>query len=417
MTFKHTNFEDSVTMRSLEKLARDQGLVKDQPMTKAAASELDLSPSESLTENVLKLCAGLRGAGFDKYAVELEEKFLNYKQAQTLYEVNKETGDDLVHAAHPKGSHKLENVDSDEAVIEDILDQHMKHVKMVEKVPTGKLSSAHSILKAVKVALGQEMTEEQLIPLRAQKAIDQLKSVLPILDDARLKILNKMNTTTLAGSFESNYKDIKSVVDGLVPESLTVKNIDSVIGSLNSLQTSINFFSWKDLLYLVPIANIYAIWRHFGDVVDIASGDWDTKLRDKLTEFVTKAKNAASKARALVRGEADSEVKPAANTNPIATTKPSSEEGFIEQANRIISMTSTLNAMKAEARFANNKNLQVWFDEEIKEIARINDTYTTMKEAGGWLQPNELARMKAELDKVHGELNEFFTNYKVTTQA
>lgn len=181
MTFKHTNFQDSVTMRSLEKLARDKGWVKEQPMTKSAASQLDLNPSTSLTENVLKLCAGLRSAGMDKYAAELEEKFLNYKQAQTLYEVSKETGDDLVHAAHPKGSHKLEGVDSDEAVFEDILDKHMKHVKMVEKQPTGKLASSFDILRAVKVVLAQDTNA--IINTKINDAYQSANSILRIMTE------------------------------------------------------------------------------------------------------------------------------------------------------------------------------------------------------------------------------------------
>lgn len=156
MTFKHTKFEDSATMRSLEKLARDKGLVKLETITKSASSQLDLSPSSSLTENVLKLCAGLKAAGFDKYADELEGKFVTYKQAQTLYETSKETGEDLVHSAHPKGSHKLEGVEGDEATFETIIDQHLKNMKVIEKTPTGKLSSASDVIHAVKKVLGQQ---------------------------------------------------------------------------------------------------------------------------------------------------------------------------------------------------------------------------------------------------------------------
>lgn len=157
MTFKHSKFEDSVTMRSLEKLAREKGWVKSEPpMTKSASSKSDLSPSGSLVENVLKLCEGLRTAGYEKYASELETKLVTYKQAQTLYETSKEKGEDLVHAAHPKGSHKLEDVEGDEAVFEDIIDKHLKHVEVVEKQPTGKLASSRDVISAVKVVLAQE---------------------------------------------------------------------------------------------------------------------------------------------------------------------------------------------------------------------------------------------------------------------
>jgi hypothetical protein len=109
-----------------------------------------------LLDNVLKLCAGLRDRGFEKQASELEINLLNYKQAQTLYETTPEKGEDLVHAAHPQGSHKLEGLDAenDGAVVEDILDQHAKNLQMIEKKPTGKLASISEAIEAVKVAIG-----------------------------------------------------------------------------------------------------------------------------------------------------------------------------------------------------------------------------------------------------------------------
>lgn len=159
MTFKHVKFEDSSTMRSLERVARDKGWLKEEPITKVASfEENDLSATGNLTENILKLCTGLRSSGMDKYADELEKKFMSYKKAQTLYDVSGEKGEDLVDAAHPKGSHKLEGVNSKEAVIETIIDKHLAHVKMVEKKPTGKLSSASQILNAVKTVLADGKT-------------------------------------------------------------------------------------------------------------------------------------------------------------------------------------------------------------------------------------------------------------------
>lgn len=157
MTFKHMKFEDSPTMRALEKVAKEKGLVKPETLEKKASvtKKADYTPTPNLMENILKLCAGLRTQGLAKEAAELETNFLNYKQAQTLYETSKEKGEDLVNDAHPKGSHKLEGVEGEEATFETILDQHLKHLQMIEKKPTGKLSTA-SILKSVKKALGQE---------------------------------------------------------------------------------------------------------------------------------------------------------------------------------------------------------------------------------------------------------------------
>jgi hypothetical protein len=158
MTFKHVKFEDSPIMRSLEKVAKEKGLVKPEAIQKTAAvtKKADVTPTSNLMENIFKLCNGMRAQGLDKEAAEVEMHFLNYKRAQTLYEAHKEKGEDLIHAAHPEGSHKLEGVEGDEATFEDILDKHVKIMQKVEKMPTGKLSSAAQIVRAVKMALGQE---------------------------------------------------------------------------------------------------------------------------------------------------------------------------------------------------------------------------------------------------------------------
>lgn len=156
MTFKHGKFEDSVTMRSLVKVAEQKGCIKPELIQKQASVEFDLSPSASLTENVLKLCAGLRQSGMSKQADEVENNFFNYKRADGLYDISGEEGKDLVDAAHPDGSHKMENLEGD-AVIETIVDQHLKDMEVVDKKPTAKLDKASSILQAVKLALGQKL--------------------------------------------------------------------------------------------------------------------------------------------------------------------------------------------------------------------------------------------------------------------
>lgn len=162
-------------MRALEKVAQEKGLIKPETLTKKASvvKKADLTPTNDLMENILKLCNGLRERGFVKEASEVEINFLQFRQAQTLYETSKETGEDQVHDAHPEGSHKLEGVDSTEAVVEDILDKHMKIKEVVEKKPTGKLSDASSVIGAVKKALGQvtapKETEEELNKMLGDK--------------------------------------------------------------------------------------------------------------------------------------------------------------------------------------------------------------------------------------------------------
>lgn len=171
MTFKHTNFDESATMRSLIKVAAEKGWVKSEPIQKTASASEDLTPSENLTENVIKLCAGLRNSGLDKFAEELESKFIAYKQANNLYNVTKEEGKDLIDAAHPKGGHKMEDLDGD-VVVETILERHVKMLNMVNKKPTGKLASHSDIMNAVKFALGGD----------ANKVSAKLRKVLSNVD-------------------------------------------------------------------------------------------------------------------------------------------------------------------------------------------------------------------------------------------
>lgn len=203
MTFKHVKFEDSAVMRSLEKLAREKGLVKDEPITKAASSNVHLSPSASLTEKILHLSAGLRASGFDKHATDLEERFLAYKQAQTLYETSSEKGEDLVDRAHPKGSHKLDGVDGNEAIVETIIDQHLKNMKAIEKTPTGKLGSSQEVLNVVKIVLAQSAVEIQKNKYREIVSIltQMLHVLTPVKDEGdwrvRFAFLANIPTSTL----------------------------------------------------------------------------------------------------------------------------------------------------------------------------------------------------------------------------
>lgn len=192
MTFKHVKFEDSAVMRSLEKMAKEKGLVKPEQIQKTASSKsIDMTPTSNLMDNVLKLCAGLRSKGLSKYAEELEVNLLNYKKAQTLYEVSKEKGEDLIEFAHPKGSHKLEGVEGNEAVVEDILDRHLKMVDVVNKKPTGKLSNAQAI-GAIRVVLGQEDPSAQLL----EKINGGAKKIIATLDKIK-EIVNEQESSAV----------------------------------------------------------------------------------------------------------------------------------------------------------------------------------------------------------------------------
>ena len=211
MTFKHVQFEDSAIMRSLEKVAQEKGLIKPEPLTKtAAAKKTDLTPTTSLLDNVLKLCSGLRERGFEKQANDLEGHLVNYKVAQTLYETSPEKGEDVIHAAHPKGSHKLEGLDAenDGAVVEDILDQMTKTIQMIEKKPTGKLSNTKAI-SAVKLVLGAPPSppvadgSERLYAI-ATDAIEKFRAIYDTI---------KMGMGDDAGSNDQYFNMLKDILD------------------------------------------------------------------------------------------------------------------------------------------------------------------------------------------------------------
>jgi len=225
MTFKHIKFEDSSTMRSLEKVARDKGWISNTPISKIASiSKVDLSISTNLTENIMKLCAGLRSSGLDKYANEVESKFMNYKKAQTLYETSKEVGEDLIDNAHPKGSHKLSGIEGDN-IIETIIDQHLATIKLTEKKPTGKLSS-QDILRSVKIVLSQAASNPTIVQaltsaLNAMKTIFSLHSEQSFLtrpiawgEDTLIENINyALNNTHDVNVLERIYPKIKLGVD------------------------------------------------------------------------------------------------------------------------------------------------------------------------------------------------------------
>ncbi|CAB4197108.1 hypothetical protein UFOVP1290_628 [uncultured Caudovirales phage] len=195
MTFKHANFEDSPTMRSLIRLATDKGWVKDDPIEKVASNKIDLSVTDSLTENILKLCSGLRQSGMDKQAEELEVKFMQYKRACGLYDISKESGEDLVNAAHPDGSHKMEGLNHE---VKTIIDKHLAMLGIVNKNSTGKLTNANQILNSVKMALGQQLPIIPALDVPAKQIAKQVVTKAPAY--SRLMAALPGGTTSVSGA-------------------------------------------------------------------------------------------------------------------------------------------------------------------------------------------------------------------------
>lgn len=237
MTFKHINFEDSAIMRSLEKVAIDKKLVKAEVIKKEASKRLDLEPSDNFIDNIMKLCNGLRANGLSKYANELEEKFMVYKRAEHLYETSKETGDDVINSAHPSGSHKLEGVDGD-SVIETILEQQLKDIKMIEKTPTGKLSTSSEIIKSVKKCLGQErvgVSEPAEGTVTSQNLLVDVNQQKQYLNNQKIKAINYITQAqSVAIVFATEIKKYLSFIVGDSHDSALTEISESIKNNVSS---------------------------------------------------------------------------------------------------------------------------------------------------------------------------------------
>lgn len=220
MSLKTKKFNDSVVMKSFKHLALEKGMIKPEEIKKEAKAVLDLNPVEDFTSNVMKLIAGLRKDGLEKFANDLEDHFVNYKMAESSYGVHKETGDDLVDMAHPKGSHKLEGVLGD-ATIETILDNHLKMMQIVNKKPSGKLSSAKEIINAVKVSLA----EDEMDIKRKNAAIKEIKKLPAILDKINPLIKNLgISARLLLSDWADNIKSESDDFDGDYNVTKTIMN-------------------------------------------------------------------------------------------------------------------------------------------------------------------------------------------------
>jgi hypothetical protein len=185
MTFKHIKFDESATMREFERIGVAKGIIKEESILEKLAArkpikKANLDPTSNLTENVIKLCSGLREGGLEAYAEELEQAFMIYKRSDNLYNVTKEEGEDLIDAAHPKGSHKLDGVDGD-ATIETVIDQHLADIKMIGKQPTGKLTTAAEVIAAVKMVLGQTVVNKDEIEDKNNKISILLSQVAALM--------------------------------------------------------------------------------------------------------------------------------------------------------------------------------------------------------------------------------------------
>lgn len=246
MTFKNIPFDDSVTMRSLVKVAKEKGWLKEEePIRKEADSKTNFSPTNNMDENIIKLCQALRLKGFNIQAEDLEKKFSLYKKAKAIkyYKVFKETGEDLIEEAHPKGSHKVSDIEGD-ATVETIIDQHLEIVKTVNKQPTGKVTNASILLDVSRVLSG----EKKKLTKKAAPTSDQISNYNMILGQAASMLNNIAAKLESApedqigwnwenpASVASNLRRWANVLTGSVKAEVANGNTNALVKALDNIK-------------------------------------------------------------------------------------------------------------------------------------------------------------------------------------
>jgi hypothetical protein len=372
-------------MRSFERVAREKGWIKEEPIKKEAEAA-DLSVSINLTENIIKLCSGLRNSGLHKYADEIEQKFMNYKKAQSLYETSKETGEDLVDAAHPKGSHKLENVDSTEAVIETIIDNHLAHVKMIDKKPTGKLASSKDILKAVKTVLAREETTEDLLNAIKNKLVT-INGIIRKLDVATKDEL----TFPLSGP--GGYM---SIIAGLSTNP-TLDNLKKIKDTLGRLYARLDPSSWLHYTTLGASGLTEDTWSQVQGMLGAAqtAAQQAIEYRVRYNSIISEQKMAPAPAAPLVLEE----------------VKIQGGTALTPLLRQVHALKSKVSSWGAIGTIANNPALMQWVRSETAALDNIVNRYSTAEDQ----HPDQITALvpslQREIASETTDINAFETKY------
>lgn len=391
MTFKHMKFEDSPTMRALEKVAKEKGLVKPETLQKSAAvtKKADYTPTANLMENIFKLAAGLRAIGLTKEATEVETNYLKYKQAQTLYETSKEKGEDVLQEAHPKGSHKLEGVDGEEATVEDIIDQHLKMMKVVEKKPTGKLSEAKSkdILKAVRIALAG--TDEENTSAAKEIFISLINETSNLA--SRIMRNEDLSDWTYHSPINfGNFREDEEAGTG-VATGTTKGHMEVLLSNLNELaKKGPSQETTRELQK--NINTLTSLIRDADNIDPVSRSKYSTEARG----IYTKTPQILS----TLRGEAPA-VKPNTITIPEVTMKATALAPLFNQLDTLKNKVSLWKSFRSVAQ---NQAAMNWIKEELEALEDINKRYMAVQEG----QEDAAApHMKFELNEENNNILEF----------
>jgi len=286
MSFKHDDGRNSALYKSLEKIAYEKGLIKEEPIQKKASYvKKSYAAGDFLDENIVKLCDGLREKGMISQASDLEKNFLLYKMAKSS--APKDVDPEVIQDAHPNGGTRVSTI-HEEAYVEDILETHLKMLQVsLEDVKPRKLASSKDILKAIKIALAAPTADEQ-VAVWNKPLTDSLRSIYKEIIDLFIYCA-KLGTSNLgvdatnevlqgcAALLEmlkdpsTNYNKTKPRYDAIRKRleykfwspSLSVDQTNNVFfPRLFPLENKFQVEMWKDLAGKDPLINQMAVSKN-----------------------------------------------------------------------------------------------------------------------------------------------------------
>jgi hypothetical protein len=260
-------------------------------MIKTASDNSEIFQSEDLIQDIVLLTTSLRRKGLDKYADNIEDKLLIYKQAESLYNLELDSNKDIEEFAHRDGDVQI--VDGGElGLVETTQSIAEKILAVVHKEPTGKLpkgASVSDIAKLIKKAqnpfqLTNNFKDEtelktDTINQDIKTSTEQIKNGLNVISNELMKI----QSINFNGLIDPSTK--KSSMNYLIGNGLLIElftrlggNYEPVFkfgnmfnnayrGQKESIETIYNF-----LISNIPNANKYLARIDPGYVVSIPKG-------------------------------------------------------------------------------------------------------------------------------------------------
>lgn len=246
MTFNFKS-QDGETLRNLVKNAHDKGIFKEESriskIMKAAATAkpaVDLTPSDNVQENLLKLCSGLRERGFAAYAAKVEDRIAQLKVADVhMYDVHGETGEDLLEFAHPEGSVEVAEAEGDNGVVEDKLDEQKKLIEIVQKSAAS--TKKAEVIEQVKLALrgpGTSFLVSEAAPTAEAGAA--YAAIVDSIKDRLGQLVQVFGTKGVAG--DPGVKSLTKQVQEVFIPSLDIIKREALEGKADTIPQFLNAF-------------------------------------------------------------------------------------------------------------------------------------------------------------------------------